>query len=400
VNGRRADSKVLTEPGRDDVSRLGQLAFSVPEYRRRVRAVQDIMAGRGIDALLCHDFRNICYLTGMESVLWTKYFLAIVPAAGDPILLAESFELPNALYSAWTDDNVGYDLNEDPIAATRRLLEERGLDGKRLGIETRALRVPIYQRLHDALPGANLVDASDVVDQVKIVKSGPELAHLRQAARLTSSGMRAALRTVAAGATDQDVARAAYDALISGGSEYMALDPIVTVGARSGIPHSTHRRVPICQGDTVLIELGANIHRYTAANYRCAVVGPPSDQVAFMADACLSSLCTLVDHMKPGAVASDVAAAADRAWLDATARYVWHGIYAYSLGIGFPNDWNDCPALIRPGSALVLQPGMVFHCTTSLRDTAICGTAFSETVLITASGADVLTDVPRELAVC
>ena len=47
----------------------------------------------------------------------------------------------------------------------------------------------------------------------------------------------------------------------------------------------------------------------------------------------------------------------------------------------------------------MLQPGMVFHCTTSLRDTAKCGTAFSETVLITETGAEVLTDVPRELVV-
>ncbi|MEA2582058.1 MAG: Xaa-Pro dipeptidase, partial [Thermomicrobiales bacterium] len=73
--------------------------------------------------------------------------------------------------------------------------------------------------------------------------------------------------------------------------------------------------------------------------------------------------------------------------------------YAYSLGIGFPIDWNDCPVVIKHGESFVLEPGMVFHCTTSLRDTAKYGTAFSETVLITDSGAEVLTEVPRELVV-
>jgi Xaa-Pro aminopeptidase len=204
---------------------------------------------------------------------------------------------------------------------------------------------------------------------------------------------------VAEGATDQEVARAAYDALIGGGSEYMALDPIVTVGPRSGIPHSTHRRARINRGDTVLIELGANIHRYTAASFRTAVAGPPTDQVQAMSDACIASLNELIARMKPGALAHDVAVAADAAWRGEIERYVWHGIYAYSLGIGFPIDWNDCPALIKRGVNLELKPGMVFHCTTSLRDPAKLGTAYSETVLITATGAEALTGVPRRLVV-
>src|SRR5215218_2091841 len=272
------------------MSDLQRLAFDVAEYRRRVRQVQEILAERDLDALLCHHFPNICYLTGMQSVLWTKYFLAVVPRKGDPILFGESFELPNALYCAWTDDLVGYELGDDPIAATRRFLEARGLATKQLGIETSYLRAPVYLRLYDALSGATLVDASDVVDLVKVIKSEPEIAHLRQAARLTDAGMSAALGAVAAGALDQEVARAAYDALIGGGSEHMAIDPIVTVGARSGIPHSTHARVQMERGDTVLVELGANIHRYTAASFRCAAVGKPSDQVLFMADACIASL--------------------------------------------------------------------------------------------------------------
>jgi Xaa-Pro dipeptidase len=381
------------------VSDLRRLSFDIAEYRRRVHAVQALLAERDLDALLCHHFPNICYLTGLQSVLWTKYFLAVVPREGDPILLGESFELPNALYCVWTADLVGYDLDDDPVEATRRLLCERGLASGRLGLETRVLRVPLYHRLRDAFPRATLVDASDVVDRVKVVKSMPEIAHIREAACLTNRGMSAALAAVGEGVLDQEVARAAYDALIGGGSEHMALDPIVTVGPRSGIPHSTHARVRIERGDTVLVELGANIHRYTAAAFRCAVVGPPLAQVSFMADACIAALNALIEAMRPGAAAADIAATADRAWTEATARYVWHGYYAYSLGIGFPIDWNDCPALIKHGESLVLEPGMVFHCTTSLRDTAKYGTAFSETVLITDTGAEVLTDVPRELVV-
>ena len=109
------------------MSQWGALAFDVSEYRRRTEAVQAILAERNLDALLCHDFPNICYLTGMESVLFIKYFLAVVPREGDPILLSEEFEMPNALYSVWTEDRVSYALDSDPVEATRALLADRGL---------------------------------------------------------------------------------------------------------------------------------------------------------------------------------------------------------------------------------------------------------------------------------
>lgn len=378
---------------------LQQLAFSPEEYRRRVRRVQELLIERDLDAMLCHHFPSICYLTGMQCVLWTKYFLTIVRREGDPILLGQSFEMPNALYCVWTPELVGYDLNDDPVEVTVNLLKQLGLDRKRLGIETNYLRAPLYLQLTSALSGATLCDASDLIDSVKAIKSAPEQRLLRDVAKLTDAGMLAALDAVADGALDQDVARAAYEALIGGGSEHMALDPIVTVGARSGIPHSTHARVRMSAGDTILIELGANVHRYTAAGFRCAVIGEPPAQVSFMADACVESLNALIAAMKPGAVAHDVATAADGAWTDATDRFVWHGFYAYSLGIGFPIDWNDCPLVIKRGEEWVIEPGMVFHCTTSLRDTARYGTAFSETVLITESGPELLTSVPRQLVV-
>ena len=155
----------------------------------------------------------------------------------------------------------------------------------------------------------------------------------------------------------------------------------------------------IRRGDAGLLEMGACIHRYTAASMRTAVAGPPSDEIRRAAEACLTSLNTVIENMKPGELAEDIAARADRSWAEISTRLIWHGIYAYSLGLGFPPDWNDCPTLIQRSSPAVLQPGMVFHVTTSLREMAKYGAAFSETVLITEDGCEILTDVPRELAI-
>ena len=384
-----------------DQPHLRSLSFPVEEYRARVRRVQRELASLDLGALLCHTASNVCYLTGFEAVLWYKYVLAVIPREGDPILLAEDFEMPNACATAWCGDRVTYPCHGDPIAATRDLLRRRGLARKRLGLELGrwSMSVPAYLRLCDALSPARCLDATAVLDRVKAIKSPAEIAVMRRSAKITSRGMIAARARVKSGCRDQDVAAAAYEALIGGGSEYMALDPIVTVGARSSIPHSTHRRETIGRGEPVLIELGACVHRYSTASMRAAATRPVPPLTRRMYEACRECVDTVVERMRPGVNGDSIARRADRVMAPFAKDFVWHGIYGYSLGLGFPPDWNDCSALIQRNVNLALEPGMVFHVSTSLRKVSVGGAAFSETVLVTETGAEVLTRVPRALRV-
>lgn len=380
---------------------LQSLSFPVVEYQSRLRKVQAELARRDIDVLLCHTVAGICYLTGFESALWCKYTLAIVTREGAPILLAQDFEMPNACATVWCDDRVTYPCHGDPIAATSDLLRARGLDRLRLGLELNrwSLSVPVHQQLCAALAGCTLVDATAVMDRVMRVKSPAEIAVIRQAAGITSRGMIAALDRVRSGATDNDVAAAAYLRLMEDGSEYMAVTPIVTVGARSSIPHSTHRRVRIGAGESVLVEVGACVHRYSTPCMRTVLTTPVPDLPRAMAEGCRASVTEVIRRMRPGAIGDEVAAHADRVIHEFSSRYVWHGIYGYSVGIGFPPDWNDTSAMVMRGSDLVLEPGMVFHVSTSLRKVGTCGVAFSETVLVTETGAEALTSVPADLRI-
>lgn len=211
--------------------------------------------------------------------------------------------------------------------------------------------------------------------------------------------MQAAIDVAAEGKTDNDVARAAYEVIIGGGSEYMCLDPIVTVGERSGIPHTTHRRVRIKRGDSILMEIGACIRRYSAPTMRAVVIGPPSDSMRRASDAAKACVNTVIEHMKPGNTARDIAAKGKEQLASLPSHIAWHGCYAYSIGLGFPPKWDDCPVAVEEGDPTILQPGMVFHTSCSLRDVGKFGLTFGDTVVITASGCEVLTGVLRELVV-
>ena len=372
------------------------LAFPVSEYRRRAVRVQALMAEQGIDVLLATTIATVCYLSGLESVSPHKYWLVAVPRSGDPVILCQDFESHNALLSSWLPPEFQYGLLEDPIAATARLVAKlgatRGVIGVELAIPS-SLSAQGYLRLRDALPDATLKDASDCVPQAMAIKSDVEIAAMREAGRITAKAIDATAAALVPGCTDNDLAAAAYASLVSQGSEYPSYPMIVTTGSRSGVPHSTFKRNAIKPGDPVFFEFAAAIHRYQTPILRSAAMGEPSEQHARMSRACTASVNTLIEHIKPGAIARDIAALAQKHVDALPYKLVWHGFFGYSVGLGFPPEWSDRQSLlIRLGADTPLEAGMAFHCSTSLRDIGRVGATCSETVLVTPTGCEVLTE--------
>ena len=191
-----------------------QLAFTVQEYRERVEKVQREMAAKHLDGLLLHSMPNICYMTGMQSLALDKYYLVVVPRSGDPVLVIQDFESYNAWLYAWVEEPATCAIEADYIQPTRRLLDRLGLADKKLGVEMgflSGLNILDYLRLKEALPKAALVEATDLVTCVRAVKSPAESTYMREAARITSVGMKAAIEPAEEGRTDNDLAAAEND---------------------------------------------------------------------------------------------------------------------------------------------------------------------------------------------
>jgi Xaa-Pro dipeptidase len=115
-----------------------------------------------------------------------------------------------------------------------------------------------------------------------------------------------------------------------------------------------------------------------------------------MADAIIGGLNGVIAALKPGITSGD----ADRACRSVIARAGYGDRFvhrtAYGVGIGFPPNWSEGKTLaLRKDDPTVLEPNMTFHIVPSIFGGAY-GLCFSETVLITAMGCEVITQYPRE----
>jgi Xaa-Pro aminopeptidase len=281
-------------------------------------------------------------------------------------------------------------------------LRERGLAEKRIGIETARfpLYVDTYLRLKAGLPKAAFKDASGLVSSLRVVKSPAEIAHMREAARITAAGLDAARKEIRLGNTDNDVAAAAYSYMVRAGSEHPATAPFVQAGERIGWGANVNwKRIALARNMPLVIGLTGTYYRYVAPQFRTAVLGTPSDELKRLVEIAMATVGTTIENLRSGRTLDDVAKAAGKGLRNLPADAVFDGSFGHSVGLSLVPTWQERSLEIADGVDRTIEPGMTFHAAVSLRIPGRTGTAFSETCLVTGSGAEVLTKGPREIIV-
>jgi hypothetical protein len=66
------------------------------------------------------------------------------------------------------------------------------------------------------------------------------------------------------------------------------------------------------------------------------------------------------------------------------------------MGLGYPPDWGEYTARLRPGDLTVLEEGMTFHTIPGIWQDDL-GVEISETFHVTAISAETLAEFPRKL---
>ena len=380
-----------------------ELAFPRASYRARLTALRESMATAGLDTLLITHTCDLNYISGYDTFASDIYACLIVPRDGDLVLHTMNVESPSAVNTTWVDDLVFLDWYEPGGTGEHlvTLLKARGLAAGKIGIQPgrQGLRPDVHVSLVDHISEAALVDATDLVARLRMIKTDEEVACLRRAAAITAAGIDGSLKVIRPGTTDNDVCRAGFDAMLAAGSDFVSIQPIVTSGKRTGGGHQTHRRNVVSAGDVVFMEYGGCFKRYTAPLMRCAVLGEPDAEMRGVEAAVLACVETLIDEIRPGRQFHDVAMAAQAAHKKVDDIAFFLGAYGYTVGVGYPPTWAETIGFIAEGVEEIFRPGMAFHLPIAMRVPGRYGVSLSETVLVTEAGCEPLSNHPRELRI-
>lgn len=380
-------------------------AFSRDEHVARLRGVRELVQNAGLDALIVQHPSNVYYLSGFSSKVMFYFESLILPAEGPPTLAVLEWEMAVARLTSIIDRIEPFPVLDAGPNVVAALVTEAGLGRARIGLEMRSPNLSGYRldALRESLPLATLVDGSGLVEAQKVIKSPAELECVRAAATLSDRGIKAAVSSCRAGTTDSQVAGAIYETIISGGSDYMTMDPVVVTGRRSGIMHASHHGVVINRNDSIAIELGAVVRRYSAPLQRTITVGKVSRDLRRLEEASTTAIENMLSIIRPGASARDVARAAQDGVDIAGSDVYYHKGCAYSVGAAFPPNWVEGSYYIGGNNPLALddvgplRAGMVLNLPMSLRYVGVTGIMQNETVVVTDDGCVPLSTMPRRL---
>lgn len=383
-------------------SMRSELVFGERTYRRRMETVQRDIRRDGLCAVLLFDPENIYWVSGFQTIGYFTFQSMLLPAEGAPVLISRQVNAFLARATPTLKGFVGIADTDDPVSMLAAHVEARLPSEGPLGVETASwyLTVRDYARLKKLLPRLKMRDWGGVVEALRVRKSPEELDRIRMAARAAAAGVDAALRMIAPGRTENDLAASMHQAAIEVGSEYLGHPPLVVSGDRTALCFAMWRRHELKRGDVVLLESGGCVDRYHAILARSAVIGDSTVEHRRVATTILTALEAAIAAIRPGKTSGAVDEACRQVIRAAGLEHAFVHRTGYSIGIGFPPNWSEGKTLaLRPGDKTMLEPGMSFHIvpTLFLDDFGMC---FSETVVVTDDGCEVLTDYPRELFEC
>jgi len=382
------------------------LHFEISELRERESRARAALRREGLDAILLFAQESHYYLTGFDTSGFVFFQCAVLTADDSPItLLTRRPDLEQARRTSTIEDiRLWYDSEgADPSRELKAILEEKKLKGARVGIELRTfgLTADKYELVRRQLDGwCELVDASNLVRELRVVKSPAELVYVRRAAELADQSLEAMLAASRPGAFEGDIAAAGAVPILAGGGNPPPSGPVLGSGDRALLVRSATGWRHLDSVDQLTIEFAGTYRHYCACLMRTIAIGKPNETQRAMFEVTRDAITAMTEAAKPGRPLGEIDDAHRRVYDAAGYGHARMSACGYSLGATFRPIWMDVPPMIYSGNPTPAAPGMVLFLHAILIDAPKnLAMSLGHTITITNTGAEVLSRLQHEYTV-
>ena len=338
-----------------------QLPFSDAEYERRLTTLRQIMADRGVEAIVFTSMHNIAYYSGFLYCAFGRPYGCVVTAdrcttvsanidAGQPWRRSYG---DNVIYTDWERNNYW--------RAVKNLVG----NSKSIGIEGDHMTLAQRGLAESFLTDSEFHDIAPDTMQARMIKSNEEIALIREGARIADVGGAAVRDAIRVGTREIDVAMAGRDAMEA---EIARAHPNSElrdswVWFQSGIntdgAHNPVTTRKLQAGDILSLNTFPMISGYYTALERTLFLGEPDAASLRIWQANVAAHELGISLIKPGATCSGITAEINRFFeSEDLLQYRSFG-YGHSFGVLSHYYGREAGLELREDIDTVLEPGMV-----------------------------------------
>ena len=376
----------------------GKIYIPDNEYKERVARAAAILRRKGLDALIVNgneaDYANTRYFSGFWP-LFERCGVAI-SADGRAALMvgpesrefgADRNKLDHTfVLKAYREgaDPAYPELQADTFDDVFKCI---GITGKKIRIGVASFldtSVVIMEAIKEAFPEAEIINAGDVMVELRSIKTPAELACLREGYRIAELASQEVIKEIRPGMTELQMVGVAQRVVYEQGAEYEGLPMYVfsEASTRHAISRSSYRQFE--KGDIVQLNLSAKIDGYSAAIGYPVVLGKLEgrrrDIVLFGREAHFWTQ----QQVKAGVEAADIAKRFYQYYADNgfAENYVYGPLHGTGL-IEVEAPW------VETSSDYKLKPNMTYQVDTFI-STDTFGVRWEKGIAVTETGCDVL----------
>jgi len=369
--------------------------FASPLLARQAHLAES-MSTDGPEIIVLNPGSSLMYLTGLNFHLMERPVVAIFSSESSPVMVIP--ELETAKLERLPFSVRAFSYGENPAewnTAFQNAAKSSGLDGRTAGVEPTRLRFLELRLLESAAPAAHFISAEEHLAALRVRKDIDELAAMRVAVSIAQRALEATLPVIKIGLTEREVAAELTVQLLKAGSDpELPFAPIVSGGPNSANPHASPSDRPLKSGDLLVIDWGASYRGYISDLTRTFGIGNVETEFEEIARITAEANAAGRFACGPEVTAESV---------DHAARMVienagFGSYFIHRTGHGIGMEVHEAP-YIRSGNLQVLLPGMTFTVEPGIYLPGRGGVRIEDNVVITADGAESLSDMPRELRV-
>ena len=359
--------------------------MSGPNYSaRRTKLVRSFKTA-GIDALVVSGESNVRYLTGFTGDSTWLYI-----SKTTTVLISDS-RYDTQIANECPGIDVDIRDARRPMADAASAIVKKA-KASRLGFEADHLTVSQYKALAAKLDSAELVSTSGLTEKLREIKDKWELEQIREAIYLAERGIGVVRSSLTPNQTEREIRYLLEASMRDFGATGPGFEPIVGVGPTAALPHAHAGDLKVSESPVLLIDWGAETRSgYRSDLTRVFFTGKITKQMKTVYNTVLQAQQKAIKAIKPGAKCKAVDAIARKVIADAGfAKYFGHG-----LGHGFGLDIHESTRM-SPLSDQTFEPGQVITVEPGIYLPGKFGVRIEDDILVTKTGHEVLTSVPRE----
>ncbi len=354
-------------------------------FRQRLLRLRREIADRGLDALLITELVNVQYLTG-----FTGSSAVALVTPGEARLVTDFRYRLQALEELTT-----FQLSEQRGPGIEFLADlVRELAPAVLGFEP-GITYDLHRKLRSSIRPVKLKAADGLVEKQRMVKDNREVGILERAVALTAEAWDVFLGEIEPGMTEQEAAYRLEGHLRRLGSGLPPFPIIVASGPNAAKVHGRASERVIGEGETIVIDFGAELEGYATDVTRTICFGKPPPAVVKYYRLVYDAQRSAIDSVRPGVEVSAVDDAARGVIGDAGMG----DHFGHSSGHGVGLEVHEEPRL-HPGNREKLKPGMIFTVEPGVYVEGLGGVRIEDMVLVTGDFRTVLTSAipkPKEI---